>query len=94
MNISRNAQDRRIADSACGKRIATGQIVCCSSCGVVATKTLVVESRMKTAIFGDRNKECSIGRFEEVDGAQLYNKNPETLPVYFSLTLGLSLAMQ
>lgn len=87
MNIIRDAQERRIADSACGNRIATGQIVCCSSCGAVATKALVVENWMKTAIFRNRNEECSNGSFEEVDGTQPHNKNPERLPVFCSLTL-------
>ena len=77
MNISRDAQDCRVADSACGKRMATGQIVCGSNCRVVATKALVVENRMKTAIFGNRNEECSNASFEEVDGAQLHINKSE-----------------
>ncbi|MFN9906982.1 MAG: hypothetical protein ACK56F_12830, partial [bacterium] len=36
MNISRDAQDCRVADSACRKRMSTGQIVCGCNFGVVA----------------------------------------------------------
>ena len=85
MNISRDAQDCRVADSACGKRMATGQIVCGCNCGVVATKALVVENRMKTAIFGNRNEECSNASFEEVDGAQLHNKKSERFSGFFAV---------
>jgi hypothetical protein len=40
---------------------------------------------MKTAIFGNRNEECSNASFEEVDGAQLHNKNSERLPGFFAV---------
>jgi hypothetical protein len=32
---------------------------------------------MKTAIFGNRNEECSNASFEEVDGAQLHINKSE-----------------
>jgi hypothetical protein len=80
MNISSDAQDGRVADSACGKRMAIGQIACGSNCRVVATKALVVENWIERAIFGNRNEECSNVSFEEVDGAQLRYKKSERLP--------------